>query len=121
MTLPAFVLVFISVSLSATAQTSFKYGLSKLVINPDASLLIKAASMLFSPFVLGGLALYGVGTVLWLFALKQLDLSLVYPFVAISFVLVFLSGILILGEPVSVAKVAGLLLIVTGLVVLSQA
>jgi len=121
MTIQSFFLIFISVCLSATAQTSFKYGLSNLNIPASAALFEKVFSMLFSPFVLGGLSLYAVGTVLWLFALRQVDLSLAYPFVSISFLLVFASGILFLGEPISVMKVAGLLFIVTGLVVLSQA
>ena len=53
--------------------------------------------MIFSPMVLTGLTLYGVGTMLWLFALRELDLSLAYPFVAMSFVMVAGSGILVLG------------------------
>ena len=120
MTWGAFLLVFASVSLSAVAQTSFKMGVGRAQTDPDAALWLKAAAMVFSPMVLLGLALYGVGTVLWLFALRQLDLSLAYPFVAISFVMVAGSGMLFLGEPVHPSRLLGLALIVIGLLVMAR-
>lgn len=120
MTWGAFALVFASVSLSALAQTSFKVGVERAQTGSDAALWMKAASMVFSPMVLLGLALYGVGTVLWLFALRQLDLSLAYPFVAMSFVMVAGSGMLFLGEPVQPSRLIGLALIVVGLLVMAR-
>jgi len=120
MTWGAFALVFASVSLSAIAQTAFKIGVARAHTSPDTALWIKAATMIFSPMVLTGLALYGVGTMLWLFALRQLDLSLAYPFVAMSFVMVAGSGILFLGEPVQPTRLIGLGLIVLGLFVMAR-
>lgn len=120
MTWGAFALVFASVSLSALAQTSFKVGVERAQTGGDATLWMKAAAMVFSPMVLLGLALYGVGTVLWLFALRQLDLSLAYPFVAMSFVMVAGSGMIFLGEPVQPSRLIGLALIVVGLLVMAR-
>lgn len=120
MTWGAFALVFASVTLSAFAQTSFKVGVERAQTAADAAIAVKAIAMLFSPLVLLGLALYGVGTLLWLFALRQLDLSLAYPFVAMSFVMVAGSGILFLGEPVQPSRLIGLGLIVLGLLVMAR-
>lgn len=120
MTWGAFALVFVSVSLSAIAQTAFKMGVARVQLAPDATLWMKALSMVFSPMVLLGLTLYGFGTVLWLFALRQLDLSLAYPFVAMSFVMVAGSGMLFLGEPVQPTRLVGLGLIVLGLLVMAR-
>jgi multidrug transporter EmrE-like cation transporter len=120
MTLSAFVLVFVSVTLSAVAQTAFKLGVGRVHSAPDAAFWIKAWAMLMSPLVLLGLALYGIGTVLWLFALRQLDLSLAYPFVAMSFVMVAASGMVFLGEPVQPTRLFGLGLIVLGLLVMAR-
>jgi drug/metabolite transporter (DMT)-like permease len=119
-TLGAFLLVFVSVTLSAAAQTAFKFGMTRVVVAEAAGVAEKALAFLMSPFVLLGLGLYGVGTVLWLFALREADLSLVYPFVSISFVMVALSGILLLGEPVSLTRLAGLGLIIAGLLVMAR-
>lgn len=120
MSLSGFLLVLVSVSLSAVAQTAFKLGVSRVTLPEAATLWLKAASFLFSPLVLLGLALYGVGTVLWLFALRQMDLSLAYPFVAMSFVMVSVSGIVFLGEPVSLPRLLGLALIILGLLVMAR-
>ncbi len=114
-----FSLIFVSVTLSALGQTLFKTGAGRVRFGDGAGLLGKVAAMLFSPWVLAGLAAYGVGTVLWLFALRRIDLSLAYPFVALSFLMVAASGVLLLGEPMTLAKALGLALIVTGLAVLA--
>lgn len=120
MSFTSFVLVFISVSISALAQTAFKIGVSRVPITPDMGVLQKAAGFLLSSYVIGGLVLYGIGTVLWLFALKQLDLSLAYPFVAMSFVMVMLSGMILLGEPFQTSRVVGIALIIAGLLVMAR-
>ena len=120
MNLASFALVFVSVSLSALAQTAFKFGVSRVAVTPEMGVIQKALGFLLSPYVIGGLALYGVGTVLWLFALRQLDLSLAYPFVAMSFIMVMLSGIVFLGEPLQASRVIGMALIVAGLLVMAR-
>ena len=120
MSIASFALVFISVSISALAQTAFKLGVSRVAVTPEMSMIQKALGFLMSPYVIGGLALYGVGTVLWLFALKQLDLSLAYPFVAMSFIMVMLSGIVFLGEPLQASRVIGMALIIAGLLVMAR-
>ena len=48
--------------------------------------------------VVGGLALYGLGMLLWLWALAQLPLQVVYPFTMLTLILVFIASILIFGE-----------------------
>jgi multidrug transporter EmrE-like cation transporter len=120
MTVAGFLLVLSSVSLSAAAQTAFKLGVNRVTLPEASGVFATALTFLFSPLVLLGLGLYGVGTVLWLFALRQMDLSLAYPFVAVSFVMVSLSGILVLGEAVNLYRLSGLALIILGLLVMAK-
>lgn len=121
MSLQAFLIVLSSVFLSAVGQLSFKHGVSNVDLTLYSSLILKAWYLFFSPFVMLGLGLYGVGTVLWLFALKELDLSLAYPFVGISFIFVFLFSILLLQEPFHLNRLVGSLVIVIGIIILSRA
>ncbi|WP_204112504.1 EamA family transporter [Shimia biformata] len=114
-------LIVVSVTLSALGQTAFKAGVDRISFAEGAGVVTKSLGFLTSPWILAGLAAYGVGTLFWLFALRQLDLSLAYPFVALSFVVVFLIGILFLGEPVVATRVIGLLIIIVGLVVMARA
>jgi multidrug transporter EmrE-like cation transporter len=120
MTLPAFIIVFSSVFLSAVAQLSFKYGVSSVDLEQYSNLFYKAWFLFTSPFVILGLALYGVGTILWLFALKQLDLSLAYPFVGMSFLFVLVFSIIFLQEPFSLNRLAGTVGIIFGIIILSK-
>lgn len=119
MSLAGFLLILCSVALSAAGQTCFKSGVDRVQFAEGAGALAKSAALVLSPWVLGGLAFYGVGTVLWLFALKRMDLSLAYPFVALSFIMVAASGVLVLGETLSPARVLGMALIVSGLCVMA--
>lgn len=121
MTLHSFILVVISVTLSAFGQTAFKIGVERVSFAPDAAVIGKVLGFAASPYVIAGLLFYGVGTLFWLFALRTLELSLAYPFVAISFIVVFLIGILALGEPFNMMRLAGLLIITLGLVVMARA
>ncbi|MBX2808803.1 MAG: EamA family transporter [Cellvibrionaceae bacterium] len=121
MSLQSFAVIFLSVLLSALAQLSFKHGVSHVTLAADASLLVKALLLFASPFVFLGLALYGVGTVLWLFALKQMDLSLAYPFVGMSFIMVFFFSVWLLGEPFSLNRLIGTVIIIVGLLFLARA
>lgn len=120
MSLQSFGVIFCSVCLSALAQFSFKLGVNRVHVLADASIVDRAFQFFFSPFVMLGISLYGVGTVLWLFALKQLDLSLAYPFVGISFIMVFILGVAFLDEPFSINKLMGTFIIIIGLLVMAR-
>lgn len=119
MSLAGFALIFCSVALSALGQTCFKAGVNGVSFAEGSGVASRAVALVLSPWVLGGLAFYGLGTVLWLFALRRMDLSLAYPFVAMSFVMVAASGVLFLGETLSVIRVLGMALIVAGLCVMA--
>ena len=70
--------------------------------------------------ILLGLALYGIGALLWLFVLGRAPLSLAYPFVGIGFILTMLAGAFWLNESISVARVVGTLLIAVGCVLVAR-
>jgi drug/metabolite transporter (DMT)-like permease len=68
-----------------------------------------------------GLGLYALGSVLWVAALSKLPLSRVYPFTVLTFVLVYVASFAILGERITGPVVAGALLVVIGLLVITTA
>jgi drug/metabolite transporter (DMT)-like permease len=111
-------LTLLSVSLSGLAQVAFKFGVStpgfrNAFATPPSAAIIVA---LCNPGVLGGLALYAVGTLTWLTVLSRTDLSLAYPFVALSFMITSAAGWLIFHEALSPGRLAGLALVVGGVV-----
>ena len=76
--------------------------------------------ILFRPWVILAITATFGTTLLWILALSKLHLSAAYPYLAISYVLIFIASILIWNEPVSAGKVLGYSLIVTGIVVVSR-
>lgn len=110
-------LIFLSVAMSAAAQAFLKFGVGTVAIaNPVATLV----AMLMTPSVVIGLSLYGAGAIAWLFVLQRTPLSLAYPFVALGFVATAVIGAAIFGETLSIARMAGIGLIVVGCVLVSQ-
>jgi drug/metabolite transporter (DMT)-like permease len=67
-----------------------------------------------APLVIG-LMLYALGVVIWVYVLSQEKLVNVYAFTALTFVLVYLGGAVILHEQVSRAALVGIALILAGL------
>lgn len=109
-------LILVSVSLSAVAQISFKLGVTGASNHAVAGgpAVVLANSML-TPGVLVGLALYSCGTLLWLTALARVDVSQAYPFVGLGFVLTAILGYTFFGEPLTVERVAGILVVMGGI------
>ena len=62
------------------------------------------------------LIFYGGATVLWVWILKQVPLTLAYPFVAVGFILVPFGAWAFFGEPITWRYTAGVGLIVAGVV-----
>jgi multidrug transporter EmrE-like cation transporter len=68
-----------------------------------------------------GVLLYGLASLVWFRVLSTEPLSVAYPVLAsLTFVLVTLGAVVLFREPLSLAKVVGLALLVLGLFVVSQ-
>lgn len=75
------------------------------------------AQILCDPFVVSGLASAFVASLFWMAAMTKFDLSYAYPFMSIPFVIVLLLSALFFHEPVTLSKIAGLVLIVAGIAI----
>lgn len=73
--------------------------------------------LLLNPWVLSSLLAAFLGMLSWILALGKAELSYVYPFTSLSFVLILFASAFLFDEPITATKVAGVALIVAGLVV----
>lgn len=122
MKIPTFLLILISVALSATAQIMLKAGLpAEVSIFVDASSVLGAMRrMIASPLVIAGLGAYGLGALVWLFVLSRVDVSYAYPFLALGLVITVGLGAMLLGEHVGTAKIIGTCFIGIGIVCIAN-
>lgn len=80
----------------------------------------RAAAIEFvNPWLAGGLALYVLGALLWILALSKAPLTLVYPYTALTFVIVYVSGAALFGEDVPARALAGVGLVLAGLLLIN--
>lgn len=113
-----FMMILFSVSCSAVAQILLKYGMAHPAMQQaltGGDYWIIARSIGTDMPILGGFFLYGLGAVIWLFVLARMDVSIAYPFVALGFILTMALGCLIFGEPLTLRKVMGTLVVALGI------
>ena len=67
-----------------------------------------------------GLVCYGLSSIFYILVLKEKELSLVYPMIASSYVLVLLFAWLVRHEAVSPTRWVGVLVITLGVVLISR-
>ncbi len=122
MTLTTLSLILATVTASACAQLALKLGMSSPTVT--AALPQGGKEVIFavaaSPLVWTGLTIYGLSVAVWLWILSKVDLSLAYPFVGVSFILVMLFGVFLLQEAVTPLRVVGTLLIALGCVMVAR-
>ena len=106
----------------AYAQLALKWRLGLLPPLPAESFARYKALLLslLDPVVLSCVLAIGFASLLYLSMLAKYNLNRVYPFMALNFIIVVLGSSIFLGEPLSLAKIAGVLLIVAGVSLASQ-
>ena len=85
-----------------------------LLKKASAKRLSKLSSLATNYHLFGGVALYAIGTILFIPALKGGDLSVLYPFVALGYIWVSLLSVKFLGEKMNRLKWLGIALIIIG-------
>ncbi|MCK8072224.1 EamA family transporter [Vibrio sp. 1CM23M] len=65
-----------------------------------------------------GIICYVIGAILWVYALSQEDLIKVFPFTALTFFITYFFGYFVLGESVNKYDIFGLILIISGLLII---
>jgi drug/metabolite transporter (DMT)-like permease len=121
--MPILALTLLSVALSAAAQIALKLGVSDahlqglLATGRYPSFLLHAVA---TPWVAAGVLMYVLSAVTWLFVLARTDLSFAYPFVSLAFVVTAVYGSWALNEPMGLARVGGVGLIVGGVLLVAR-
>lgn len=106
--------ILFTVFLSACAQLLLKIGAEKSGGFAAGGGIKGIVTMLFTPTIFVGIAIYGVSVLIWLWVLSRVDLSVAYPFVGLSFIFTLLFGHFILGESVNALRIIGTLMIAAG-------
>lgn len=99
--------------LGAAAQVLMKTGANHL---PHPGLI----AMITNVPLMAGYCLYGISTLLLVLALRDGELSLLWPVIALTYVWVTVLSFLIFHDHLNPFKVAGIVIIVIGVTVLGR-
>ncbi|MGH2674306.1 MAG: EamA family transporter [Actinomycetota bacterium] len=117
--------IIVSVLLAATAQLTLKYGVDRVTKRGHSGIVLSepatsVARVAKEPFVWLGLILFGISAAVWIVVLSRVSLSFAYPFAALTYIIIVLFDRLILKVPVPGLRWAGVLLIATGIIMVSR-
>ena len=101
-------------------QIVLKWRLTNLQIALPEGFLSKGiylTKLIFDPYIFSGFASAFIASLFWMAAMTKFEITTAYPFMSLAPALVFLIGILFLGETFTAGKLIGLLLIIIGTIV----
>jgi len=106
---------------SALCATLGQLGI-KLGLGPATTFWTTSVSILPRSLTLGivlGLAVYGLGTLLWIRAVSLREISYLYPLASLNYVFVALCGHFVLKEPLAFSRSMGIVVMTSGIVMLT--
>lgn len=113
--------VFATLFFTVYGQMILKWRILKLGFSlPDTGIVDKLMALfrlVFDPFILSGFLSAFIASLCWMAAMTKFQITEAYPFMSLAPAIVFLLGIWLLGETFTIGKVAGLILIIIGLIV----
>jgi drug/metabolite transporter (DMT)-like permease len=110
-------ILLMSVVLNASGQILFKSAFVGVPVTFNSGTIL---TFLLNPGVWGGLILYGISAICWLWVLSRVQLSYAYPVLALSFPLVVGGSYLFFGESVSFIRWGGVGIIMLGVSLLAR-
>ncbi|MCR8645620.1 EamA family transporter [Paenibacillus sp. N1-5-1-14] len=105
-------LILLNTCFLVTGQFLWKVGLMRKT-NPFESIRT-IVELFFSPWIFGGLVIYGIATVLWMFILTRVDISVAYPLQSIAYIMTAFGAYYVFNESLSPLKIMGCLVILIG-------
>lgn len=111
------ILLFLSNTiLLVTGQTLWKIGAGKI----EFSGLKAMVNMALSPWIVIGGILYVIATVIWIYLLSKLPLSLLYPLQSVAYILGLLVAYFLFKEIIPITRWIGVLVILLGVYLVTK-
>jgi len=76
--------------------------------------------MIFNIWLFASLVCYGLSGLIWMVILSRVEVGFAYAFISIGFVIVAGMGYLLFNEQMTLLRIAGIVLIGIGVILVSQ-
>jgi len=118
----SYVYVFLTIVLTVYGQLIIKWqaGIAGPLPEATAEKIGFLVNLLLTPWVISAFLAAFLASMTWIAAMTKLQISHAYPFMSLAFVLVLILSGILFHEPITSPKIAGMVLIVAGIIVGSQ-
>jgi drug/metabolite transporter (DMT)-like permease len=114
MSLRGLLLVLACVVLLAVGQLLFKFAALQWRVD---GWTWSSARNLLSPTLMLAMLLYALATVMWVYALRTVPLTVAFPIYALTFIIVPVLAYFFAGEPLTLKTLAGAAVIMLGVLI----
>ncbi len=123
MNLISFSLIFVGVMLNVAAQLLIKAGTNSIGYFEfsQQNILPIGWKLATEPHIIGAMACYGFSVVIWILALSRVQVSIAYPMLSMGYVVNAVAAWWFFNETFNPTKVAGIGVIILGVVIISRA
>ncbi len=119
---PELLILFpISIACDVAGEVCFKFGAGRLPDAGQSGLTVFARSLLADRWLMTGVAIFAVETVIWLRIFSLCPLSIAFPIAALNFIGVTLAGRWLFAEKVGAVQWLGCGLVTAGVALLATA
>ncbi len=117
-----YVFVVLTILLTVYGQLALKWAVGRAAPMPSegGAMVVHLFTLLFKPLVISALGAAFLASMCWMAAVSRFELSRIYPYMALNFLIVGFAAGPLFGEALTVSKTVGLALVVLGLVIASQ-
>ncbi len=113
----AIIIIITSIVFSSTSQILLKLWAWSVLF--DWKLMDIAKSIILNPFIIWWIWMQVVALLLWIVALKKVDVSFAYPFISLGFILVLVVWHFFLHETIDIYRFIGIATILVWIIILS--
>ena len=119
----SFMLIFTGVMLNAAAQILMKTGtnaVGQFAFSLE-NVLPVGLKLATEPHIIGALFCYGMSVVVWILALSRVPVSIAFPMLSMAYVVNAVAAWYLLNEAFNPTKLAGMGVIILGVIIISRA
>ena len=105
-----------AIILASCGHLLIKAGLRSAVLTTPAAggIFARLVHYLLHPAVTAGLGIYGLGTILWVYAVSRRSISFLYPLTALNYAIVTMGGKFLFGESITRGRWLGIAVVMLG-------
>ncbi|MDR0555787.1 MAG: EamA family transporter [Holosporaceae bacterium] len=111
-------LILFQIFLNTSAQLLLKKGVG--MVDFHQQLCDVFLSIISNFYIFCGVSIFVMALILWLYLLSQFDLSFLYPFGSLSYILAALGGWFFFAEDINLCQGGGILLILMGVILVAK-